>query len=71
MAAVETVMNNLDIYWTANLLIEQRGALKAEIEAARRADEQQTAGDMDGRIIWLRVVEAVKELSAPCEGTKP
>ncbi|MDA1326856.1 MAG: hypothetical protein O3C34_19215, partial [Proteobacteria bacterium] len=52
-----------DIYRTANLLIEQRGTLEAEIEAAQRADELLAAGDMDGRGVWLRIVEAVRELS--------
>jgi len=63
---------DIDIYRTANLLIKQRGALEAEIEAAQRADEQLAAGDMDRRGVWLRVVEAVKELSEagpPPDGT--
>ena len=47
----------------ANLLIKQRGALEAEIETAQRADERLAAGDMDGRGVWLRVVEVVWELS--------
>ena len=46
-----------------NLLIKQRGALEAEIEAAQRADELLAAGDMVGRGVWLRVLDAVKELS--------
>jgi len=64
--------SNLDIYRTANLLIKQRGALEAEIEAAQRADELLAAGDMEGRGVWLRVVEAVRELGktgAAPEGT--
>ena len=55
--------SELDIYRTANLLIKQRGALEAEIEAAQRADELLAAGDMDGQRVWLRVVEAVRDLS--------
>ncbi len=39
------------------LIAKQRGALEAEIEAAQRADELLAAGDMDGRGVWLRVVE--------------
>lgn len=46
-----------------NHLMKQRGTLEAEIEAAQRADELLAAGDMDGRGVWLRVVEAVRELS--------
>ena len=48
----------IDIYRTANLIIKQRGPLEAKIEAAQRADELLAAGDMDGRGVWLRVVEA-------------
>ena len=47
----------------ASLIIKQRGTLEAEIEAAQRADELLAAGDMDGRGVWLRVVEAVREMS--------
>jgi len=43
----------IDIYRAANLIIKQRGALEAEIEAAQRADELLAAGDMDGRGVWL------------------
>ena len=55
--------NNRDIYRTANLLMKQRGALEAKIDAAQRADELLAAGHMDGRGVWFRVVEAVRELS--------
>ena len=61
--------SKLDIYRTANLLIKHRGPLEAEIEAAQRADELLAAGDMDGRGVWLKIVEAVKELSIA--GTVP
>ena len=54
---------DIDIYRTANLLMKQRGALEAEIEAAQCTDELLAAGDMEGHSIWLRVVEAVRELS--------
>lgn len=43
--------------------MKQRGTLEAGIEAAQRADELLAAGDMDGRRVWLRILEAVKELS--------
>ena len=51
------------IYRTTHLLIKHRGALEAEIDAAQRADELLAAGDLDGWGVWLRFVEAVKELS--------
>ena len=37
--------------------------MEAQIEAAQSADDLLAAGDMDGRGVWLRVVEAVRELS--------
>jgi hypothetical protein len=65
-------MEAIDVYRAAKLLIKQHGALGAEIHAAQRADEMLEAGDMDGRRVWLRVLEAIKELSdtkPPGEGT--
>ena len=62
---------DLDIYRTANALINQHGDMGAEMHAAMRADELLEAGDMDGRRVWLRVLEAVRELTSkgpPGEG---
>ncbi len=53
--------SDIDIYRSANELIEQHGE-DAPIEAAMRADEFMEAGDMDGRAIWLRIVKAIAEL---------
>ena len=53
--------SDLDIYRSANELIEQHGE-DAPIEAALRADELAADGDMDGRAVWLRIVKAVEEL---------
>lgn len=55
--------DEIDIYRSANLLIKQHGQVSAEIAAAQRVDEMLTAGDMDGRRTWLRILEAIKELS--------
>ncbi len=52
-----------DIYRSAKLLIDQYGAVDAEIHAAQRADALLEQGDMDGRRVWHRVLEAVRELS--------
>ena len=54
---------DLDIYRSANELIEQHGDA-ADIEAAMRADERLAAGDMEGEAVWLRIVKAVEELQA-------
>ena len=53
--------SDLDIYRSANELIEQHGEA-ADIEAAMRADERLAAGDMDGEAVWLRIVKAIEEL---------
>ncbi len=52
---------DLDIYRSANELIKQHGEA-ADIEAAMRADERLAAGDMEGRVVWLRIVKAIAEL---------
>ncbi len=44
-------------------MIDQYGAMEAKIHAAQRADALSEAGDMDGRRVWLRIMDAVKELS--------
>ena len=53
--------SNIDIYRSANELIEQHGK-DAPIHAAMRADELMEAGDMEGRAVWLGIVKAVEEL---------
>ncbi len=55
--------SDLDIYRSANELIEQHGE-DAPIEAAMRADELMEAGDMEGRAVWLRIVKAIEELQS-------
>ena len=53
--------SDLDIYRSANELIEQHGEA-ADIEAAMRADELMDAGDMEGVAVWKRIVKAIEEL---------
>ncbi len=53
--------SDLDIYRSANELIEQHGDA-ADIEAAMRADACLAAGDMEGEAVWLRIVKAIEEL---------
>ncbi len=52
---------DLDIYRSAQLLVEQHGA-DALIEAALKADELLDAGDLDGQRVWMRIRKAVLEL---------
>ena len=42
----------------------------ALIEAAQRADAMLEAGDMDGHVVWCRIVQVVEELLSgerPCD----
>ncbi len=57
------MVDDLDIYRSANELIEQHGD-DAPIEAAMRADELTEAGDMDGRAVWIRIGRAIEELQS-------
>jgi len=51
----------IDIYRSANLLIEQHGD-NASIHAAQEADACLEKGDLDGKSTWMRVIGAIKEL---------
>ncbi len=53
--------SDLDIYRSANELIEQHGDA-ADIEAAMRADECLAAGDMEGGAVWKLILKAIEEL---------
>ncbi len=64
--------SDIDIYRTTKLLIDQHSAFDAELYDSQRADELLEAGDMDGRGVWIKVLEAVRELTEaelPPEGT--
>ncbi len=52
---------DLDIYRSANLLINQHGD-DAPIHAAMRADAMLEKGDLDGYAVWKQIVKAVEEL---------
>ncbi len=53
--------SDLDIYRTANQLIQQHGA-EAPVHAAMRADAMLDKGDLDGQAVWKRIVRAIEEL---------
>ncbi len=57
------MVDDLDIYRSANELIKQHGD-EALVHAAMRAGELAADGDMDGRAVWLRIGKAVEELLA-------
>ncbi len=51
----------LDIYRSAKLLIDQHSEDAAR-HAAMRADALLEAGDIEGRRVWRRILEAIEEL---------
>ena len=53
--------SDLDVYRSAQLLVERHGD-EATIHAAMKTDDMLERGDMDGRAVWLRIVDAVREL---------
>ncbi len=55
------MVDDLDIDRSAKLLIDQHGE-EASGFAAKQADKQAEAGDMEGKAVWLRILSAVKEL---------
>ena len=54
-------MDLIDIYRTANLLIEKHGE-DAVVEAAIRADAMLDKGDLDGQRVWKAIVKAIEEM---------
>jgi hypothetical protein len=65
------MIDNLDIYRAANLLVERHG-LDVAIGAARRADELLAGGNSEGYAVWKRILAAVVELTrtTPTEGER-
>ena len=59
--ARQLIVDDLDIYRSANKLIEQHGE-DAPIHAAMWADDLMEAGDMEGEAVWRRIVKAIEEL---------
>ena len=53
--------SDLDIYRSANLLVKRHGE-DAPIHAAMRADAMLEKGDLDGYVVFKRVVKATEEL---------
>ncbi len=55
------MVDDLDIYRSANELIQQHGD-EAPIHAAMQADAMLDKGDLDGAAVWRRIVGAINEL---------
>jgi len=53
-----------DIWRAANLLMKQHGA-DAERVALGREREMEEENDLDGFLLWRRIVEAIRVLQTP------
>ena len=56
-----TMITDLDIYRSARVLIDQHGE-DAPIWAAQKADAMLERGNLDGKLLWLKILEATKYL---------
>ena len=61
MLTDRNMTSDRDIWIVANQCIQQHGD-DATIHAAMRADELLDEGDVEGRLVWLRILDAIKEL---------
>ncbi len=61
MAEGTTMIPDLDIYRSAQVLVKQHGE-DAPTPAAMRADAMLDKGDLDGCAVWRRILRAVAEL---------
>jgi hypothetical protein len=65
------MVDELDIWRAANLLVKRHGSDAAHV-AAQRADELHRAGDEEGSTIRERILDAIGELcrTKPAEGER-
>jgi hypothetical protein len=59
-----------DIFRAAKLLIDRHGE-DAAIRAAQRADVPLDEGDVDGALVWRRILEAIEELQRERRNGEP
>ena len=55
------MISDPDIWCAAQLMVKRHGA-DAPVVAAQRADELFQQGDLDGVVVWKRILHAVEEL---------
>lgn len=52
---------DIDIWLPAKLLVDKHGDT-APMQTAMRADEMLNLGEMDGKLVWLRIKTATEQL---------
>ncbi len=55
------MIEGIDLWRAAQVMVKRYGD-GAVIEAAMRADEFLDQGSLDGKRIWLRIMQAIEEL---------
>lgn len=55
--------SDIDLWRAAKLLIDRHGE-NAAAEAMKRADVLAGQGDAEGKVVWLRILEAIEELQS-------
>lgn len=55
------MISDIDLWRAADILIKRYGD-DAPIIAAQRADEMLAIGDVEGQLVWKRVLAAVNDL---------
>ncbi len=64
MKQSDTVISDLKIYGSAQLIVDQHGD-EAPIFAAMQADNKLERGDMESMVAWHRILAAVRVLVRP------
>lgn len=54
-------LKEIDIWRCANMMVVLHGD-DAPIQAAMKADKMLEAGDLDGKLVWLRIMRAAEQL---------
>ncbi len=63
------MISDLDLWRAAQVMVKRYGD-SAVIEAAMRADEFLDQGNLDGKRLWMRIMQTIEELQRerPREG---
>ena len=57
-----------DIWRSAHIMLKQHAG-DAAVVAAQRADEMLAKGDVEGQLVWKRIVDAINELQRTQPGS--
>jgi len=55
------MIEEIDVWRAAKMLVDQHGD-EAPVHAAMRVDDMLERGDLEGRQVWKRILEAVEDL---------